>query len=299
MIGGTAPTLVVAVRAEDLASGRGYAQADGSDQPLSLAIARHTACDGAIQRVTSDPDGRIVAIGTLDRVFNHHQRKAITLRDGGCLIPGCHVPAGWCEIHHVHDHARGGPPHRKRRPALLAPPPHPRQQRLADPHAPRDPPSPRPELVGPTPKMATHHQIPHPYDRTPQPTTMRAVGAANLGGRCPGAGASADDAQARAVSADDAQARAVWGKMPTGAGNLGGRCTGAGSRGGRLPQGRAVSADDALWGGKAPGAMPTGWAASRGAQSGRRPVWGGAQSGEAPRAHSDVPRRRARAQGSL
>ncbi len=35
------------------------------------------------------------------------QRRAIGVRDGECLIPGCHVPAAWCEIHHVTEHARG------------------------------------------------------------------------------------------------------------------------------------------------------------------------------------------------
>ena len=110
-IGGAAPTLVVAVRAVDLASGRGYGHVEGADEPISIAAARHAACDGAVQRVISDPNGRIIGIHTLDRVFTHHQRKAITLRDGGCIIPGCRVPAGWCEIHHVTDHARGGPTH--------------------------------------------------------------------------------------------------------------------------------------------------------------------------------------------
>jgi hypothetical protein len=27
------------------------------------------------------------------------------------VIPGCGVPAAWCQIHHVTDHARGGPTH--------------------------------------------------------------------------------------------------------------------------------------------------------------------------------------------
>lgn len=93
-IGGAAPTLVVSIREEDLHSGRGYAHAEGSDQPLSPASARHLACAGAVQRV-----------------FNRYQRRGIALRDGGCIIPGCGVPAGWCEIHHVTDHARGGPTH--------------------------------------------------------------------------------------------------------------------------------------------------------------------------------------------
>jgi len=108
-LGGAAPTLVVSVTAEDYASGRGWAQVDGIDTPVSLTTARHTACGGSIQRVTSDTTGRIIGIDSTDRVFTVHQRRAITLRDRECLIPGCHVPATWCEIHHVTEHARGGP----------------------------------------------------------------------------------------------------------------------------------------------------------------------------------------------
>jgi len=64
-----------------------------------------------VQRVVFDDTGRIVQLGTLERVFGHHQRRAISLRDGGCVIPGCHVRAEWCEIHHVVEHSRGGPTH--------------------------------------------------------------------------------------------------------------------------------------------------------------------------------------------
>ncbi|WP_336640782.1 HNH endonuclease signature motif containing protein [Microbacterium sp. USHLN272] len=110
-LGGAAPTLVVSVTAEDYATGRGWARVDGTDTPVSFATARHTACGGSIQRVTSDPTGRIIGIDTTDRVFTVHQRRAITLRDRECLIPGCHVPAAWCEIHHVTEHSRGGPTH--------------------------------------------------------------------------------------------------------------------------------------------------------------------------------------------
>ncbi len=109
-IGGYAPTLVVSVDADDLAADTGYAHAQGCDQPISISAARHIACGGVIQRVTSR-DGRILSIGTEERVFNRHQRRAIALRDGGCIIPGCGTPAAWCEIHHVTEHARGGPTH--------------------------------------------------------------------------------------------------------------------------------------------------------------------------------------------
>lgn len=110
-LGGAAPTLVVSVRQCDLAEGRGAAWLPGDDEPISMAAARHVACTGSVQRVVTGPSGRIVSLATLDRIFNHHQRRAITVRDGGCLIPGCHVPPEWCEIHHVEEHSRGGPTH--------------------------------------------------------------------------------------------------------------------------------------------------------------------------------------------
>lgn len=110
-IGGAAPTLVVSVTAEDYARGAGWAHADGIDVPVPVSVARHTACGGTVQRVLFDEHGRIISISSTDRTFNAHQRRAIALRDRECLIPGCHVRASWCEIHHVHDHARGGPTH--------------------------------------------------------------------------------------------------------------------------------------------------------------------------------------------
>lgn len=108
-IGGAAPTLVITVRAQDLAKGSGWAMAEGVDEPVTPASARHAGCAGVIQRVLLGGNGRILRLGTEERVFNRHQRRAIAVRDGGCIIPGCSVPAGWCEVHHVVDHAKGGP----------------------------------------------------------------------------------------------------------------------------------------------------------------------------------------------
>ncbi|WP_396643031.1 DUF222 domain-containing protein [Microbacterium sp.] len=110
-IGGAAPTLVISVRAEDLVSDTGWAHVDGIDEPVSARAAAHVGCAGVIQRVLLGDNGRIQRIGTEERVFNRHQRRAIALRDGGCIIPGCGVRAAWCEIHHVTDHAEGGPTH--------------------------------------------------------------------------------------------------------------------------------------------------------------------------------------------
>ncbi|WP_168186225.1 HNH endonuclease signature motif containing protein [Agromyces badenianii] len=110
-IGGAAPTVLVSVRARDLEAGRGAAHADGLDVPISLRAARHMMCTGGVQTVVLDDAGSIMQLGSPERCFTAHQRRAITLRDGGCLIPGCTVPAAWCEIHHVVPDAEGGPTH--------------------------------------------------------------------------------------------------------------------------------------------------------------------------------------------
>lgn len=120
LLGGAPVTVLIQVSEDDLAAapavsesqGRAWLQDhSGESVPISMAAVRHAACSGATQRVTQDRTGRIVGIGSPDRLFNARQRRAITLRDGGCVIPGCTTPASWCEVHHVIEHARGGPTH--------------------------------------------------------------------------------------------------------------------------------------------------------------------------------------------
>ncbi|WP_311245930.1 DUF222 domain-containing protein [Microbacterium sp. WCS2018Hpa-23] len=95
-LGGAGPVLVVTVDAKDLESNTGRASVSGAWGPLPVSVASHVGCSGTIQRVLMD-EGRIIGITTTDRVFTVHQRRAIVARDRECLIPGCHVPASWCE----------------------------------------------------------------------------------------------------------------------------------------------------------------------------------------------------------
>ncbi|MGO1629739.1 MAG: DUF222 domain-containing protein [Microbacterium sp.] len=108
-LGGAAPTLLVTVDAHDIDGG--IARIDGIDIPVPAGIAHRIACTGAVQKMVFDDRGRLVRLGTKERLFNAHQRRAITARDGGCIIPGCSVPAAWCEIHHVEEHSHGGATH--------------------------------------------------------------------------------------------------------------------------------------------------------------------------------------------
>ncbi|MGM7678860.1 DUF222 domain-containing protein [Microbacterium sp. A94] len=110
-LGGAAPTLVVSVRDEDFANRTGRATVEGAGYDVPLGAADHAACAGGVERVLFDEHGAIVAISTSARIFTGRQRQAIVLRDRKCLIPGCDIRAEWCEIHHVIEHARGGPTH--------------------------------------------------------------------------------------------------------------------------------------------------------------------------------------------
>jgi hypothetical protein len=73
--------------------------ADRSRRELGTeGLAASRGCRNAnelLQRVT------LVAARTEQRCFTPQQRWAIMARDGGCIIPGCSIPAGWTEIHHV------------------------------------------------------------------------------------------------------------------------------------------------------------------------------------------------------
>lgn len=48
-------------------------------------------------------------VGRTQRTATPAQRRALAVRDGGCIIPGCGVPAEACQVHHLEEWADGGP----------------------------------------------------------------------------------------------------------------------------------------------------------------------------------------------
>lgn len=49
-----------------------------------------------------------LAVGRTERTATAAQRRALAVRDGGCVIPGCGVVAEACQVHHVTEWAEGG-----------------------------------------------------------------------------------------------------------------------------------------------------------------------------------------------
>ena len=114
-IGGAPATVLVSVREQDLnadfGQGRGVGWIDGVETPIAISAVHDLIENGGQQKVVLNPEGRIIALGSPERCFTAAQRRAIQLRDGACIIPGCKIPAGMTEIHHVVPDAHGGPTH--------------------------------------------------------------------------------------------------------------------------------------------------------------------------------------------
>lgn len=87
------------------------AELPGLEIPISVATALRITCTGGVQHVHYDLNQAITAISSKARIFTPTQRRAINDRDRECIIPGCHVPASWCEHHHVTEWANGGATH--------------------------------------------------------------------------------------------------------------------------------------------------------------------------------------------
>ncbi|TFC73614.1 HNH endonuclease [Cryobacterium sp. TMS1-20-1] len=108
-MGGAAPNVMIHINASDLDNDRGVGWIDGIDAPISMRRVKETICTGGSQSVIIDDHGAILYLGDKVRCFTAKQRAAIAARDGGCIIPGCTIPARWTEVHHVHPAAKGGP----------------------------------------------------------------------------------------------------------------------------------------------------------------------------------------------
>ncbi|GAA4182118.1 hypothetical protein GCM10022287_38430 [Gryllotalpicola koreensis] len=72
----------------------------GGGQPVSAMAALRSICTGTFTPVLFDESGAAIDVGKDQRLFTAKQRRAMTVRDGGCRWPGCTRPPGECEAHH-------------------------------------------------------------------------------------------------------------------------------------------------------------------------------------------------------
>ena len=106
--GGVTTTLLVTTTLDSL---EGRAAAAGLlpyGGPLDPASLRMLACDAAVIPAVLDGTGHVLDLGRTRRLFTPAQRRAITLRDQGCIHPGCHAAPADCDAHHAIPWYSGG-----------------------------------------------------------------------------------------------------------------------------------------------------------------------------------------------
>ncbi|HEY4269856.1 MAG TPA: DUF222 domain-containing protein [Galbitalea sp.] len=101
-------SVTAVVSLHDLENGTGAGWLDDVAEPVSIATIRQLACDGGVRTMILGDAGEVLYLGRAERLFTSAQRKALAVRDGGCVWPGCSAPPGWCEAHHVVEWERGG-----------------------------------------------------------------------------------------------------------------------------------------------------------------------------------------------
>jgi hypothetical protein len=108
-VAGVTATIVLTMTAEQFEQRRGVARtAHGALVPVPEAC-RMSAGEYRLMTVVIDKTKGITAYSSLHRLHTEQQRLALAAVDGGCTFPDCSMPAPWCEVDHVIDHAAGGP----------------------------------------------------------------------------------------------------------------------------------------------------------------------------------------------
>ena len=75
---------------------------------ISMQTAQRLTCDCEIHRIVLNTDGLPLDVGRTMRTIPPHIRRALVVRDGGCVFPHCDRPPGWSEAHHIVHWAQGG-----------------------------------------------------------------------------------------------------------------------------------------------------------------------------------------------
>lgn len=104
--------LLLSMDLDQLRAGLGAAATLGGPDAgtlLAPGTVRRLACDAAIIPVLLGGPSQVLDLGHTTRCFTPAQTKALWLRDGGCTLPGCTMPAQWCDAHHLTHWLDGGP----------------------------------------------------------------------------------------------------------------------------------------------------------------------------------------------
>lgn len=105
--GAAKPTLVVTIGLNELEQRSGVGQLPYGD-PVTARAALRLASDATLIPAVLDHDGQPLSLGRSQRTTSPAQRRALEIRDNGCVMYGCDTLASRCDGHHILAWALGG-----------------------------------------------------------------------------------------------------------------------------------------------------------------------------------------------
>lgn len=100
-------TIGIVVTPDELDGHRGGHCAE-SRAALPAATLDRFSCDAALYRTVMTSGSEVLDLGREVRTASPAQKRALAVRDAGCVVPDCDRPPRWCEAHHVTWHRHGG-----------------------------------------------------------------------------------------------------------------------------------------------------------------------------------------------
>jgi hypothetical protein len=102
------PHLNVTVDLDALTGGTVGRSQIGHQHPLGAAAREFLACDATVCGILMKHPNEPLLMGPKTRTATPAQYRALSVRDGGCVVPGCSRPPDWCDAHHLIPWTRGG-----------------------------------------------------------------------------------------------------------------------------------------------------------------------------------------------
>ena len=107
-LNGDRPRVVVTVSHDTLRGLAAEVGVTGHAGEVGPGELRRICCDADILPVVLGGPSEVLDVGRAQRLVTPPIRAAVTIRDGGCVFPGCDKTPGECEAHHIRPWWNGG-----------------------------------------------------------------------------------------------------------------------------------------------------------------------------------------------
>lgn len=107
--GGDRPRVIVTMSYDRLHQAAAGAGLISDSEPVSAGELRQLCCDADLVPAVLGAASEVLDVGREHRLVTRALRTALTVRDGGCVFPGCNTRPAVCEAHHIDPWWNGGP----------------------------------------------------------------------------------------------------------------------------------------------------------------------------------------------